>query len=92
MKKSKGVEYNLKHRYNISVDDYNKMLEEQNHCCKICGEHSSNNTKNKLYVDHSHKTGKVRGLLCNKCNTALGLLGDSIDVLSNSTSYLKQYD
>lgn len=51
----------------FSIPDYNKMLEAQNECCKICGRHQSL-FKTRLHVDHDHKTGRVRGLLCSLCN------------------------
>lgn len=76
-----------KTRYGITLDDYNKMFQEQNGCCAICGIHQSE-LKKKLHVDHSHKSGKVRGLLCGKCNLALGLLNDDIVVLSTAVRYL----
>jgi len=53
--------------------NYNQLLVEQNNCCAICSRHKSN-FKRDLDVDHCHKTGKVRGLLCVPCNTSMGLL------------------
>lgn len=58
-------------RYNISNKEYNELFEKQTGCCLICDRHQ-NNFKIRLAVDHNHKTGKVRGLLCSKCNTTLG--------------------
>ena len=67
----------LKLRFNITIDEYKLMLENQNGVCKICNmsETARKNNSNEvrmLCVDHDHKTGKVRGLLCNNCNRALG--------------------
>ena len=66
--------YLLQKKYKITMDDFEKMLESQNRVCKICGMDgkSKDNRRQHLCVDHCHKTGKVRGLLCMKCNTALG--------------------
>ena len=58
-------------RYNISLTLYNELLEKQNHCCNLCGLHTSN-FKRKFAVDHDHRTGKIRSLLCNNCNIGLG--------------------
>ena len=78
----------LKRKYNLSRDEYEALLESQNNCCKICGTHGTENTQGKLYVDHCHTTGKVRGLLCMKCNTALGLLDDNKDRITKLLDYL----
>jgi protein-arginine kinase activator protein McsA len=75
----------LKLRYNISIDDYEKMLENQLGLCKIC--HQSNQ---KLLIDHDHKTGKIRGLLCNGCNRGLGYFNENILALKEAIIYLVQ--
>lgn len=69
---------------NFTVSDYNKLLELQSHKCAICNK----KTKKRLAVDHDHKTGKIRGLLCTSCNHALGLLGDSYENISKFLNYL----
>ncbi len=71
--------------YGIDVEDYERMLEEQNGGCYICGDKPS---KRALDIDHDHKTGKVRGLLCSNHNRALGLLGDDLLLLTKSIEYL----
>jgi hypothetical protein len=59
--------------YGITVDDYNRMFEEQGGKCKICGTEEPKSRGNKHFaVDHCHTTGQVRGLLCNVCNIAVG--------------------
>jgi hypothetical protein len=63
--------HRLKYRYGITIEDYNEMLTLQVSGCSICGKTAKENGK-ALYVDHDHETGKVRGLLCYKCNTDLG--------------------
>jgi hypothetical protein len=72
----------LKRFYGISLEDYKKMVVEQNNACLICKrENVSGPWENKLVVDHCHKTGKVRGLLCDKCNKGLGQFEDNTDYL-----------
>ena len=79
----------LKRLYNISIEDYNQMFSNQNGCCAICKRHQSE-FKKALAVDHDHKTGQVRGLLCSGCNLALGNAEDSIEILSSAIQYLTQ--
>lgn len=87
--KTKAREYHLKATYNLTVEQYNEMLKEQNHKCCICGLDEVDN-KVKLAVDHCHKTGKVRGLLCKFCNVGLGNFKDNINSLSKAISYLSK--
>ncbi len=61
----------LKHHYGITIDQFNEMLAKQNNRCDICGKLSGTEKRN-FHVDHCHKTGKVRGILCNYCNPNLG--------------------
>ena len=81
--------YNLKRDYGITIDDYFLILQNQNYCCKICKKHESE-FKIAFAVDHSHKTGKVRGLLCMDCNIGLGLFKDDIMILDSAKLYLKE--
>lgn len=74
-------------KYNMTLDEYNVMLENQNYKCAICGKTKSENGKS-FAVDHNHKTGKVRGLLCNHCNVGIGYLGDSAEITAKATAYL----
>lgn len=71
-------------KYGLSVEQYREMLSRQGNCCAICKQELI-----QQYVDHCHTTGKVRGILCLKCNTGIGLLGDSIEYLQNAISYLQ---
>lgn len=74
----------LKAEYNITENDYNNMLTGQNGLCKICSRESSK----KLHIDHCHRTGKVRGLLCSKCNIGLGHFKDDPELLNKAVDYL----
>ena len=75
----------LKRTYNLTLDQYNKMLSDQNGCCKICPTELT-----KPHVDHCHKTDKVRGLLCSNCNTGLGLLKEDTRILNKMIKYIKE--
>lgn len=66
-RKQHNREYHYKYLYGISIEDYDRMLEEQNGVCAICGK--ADDTGKRLAVDHDHTTGEKRGLLCMKCNT-----------------------
>lgn len=80
--------YKLKSKYDITVEQYNLILDKQNGCCNICKRHHSE-FKQALAVDHDHTTGIVRGLLCRNCNQSLGTFNDSIDTLMNAVEHLK---
>jgi hypothetical protein len=70
--------YLYKRDYNITIEEYNKIFEKQNGCCAICSRHQSE-FKQRLCIDHDHKTGKIRGLLCHNCNRFLGYINDDIN-------------
>ena len=80
-----------KFRTGVSQEDFNQMFEHQNGCCAICKRHQSE-SKRTFSVDHDHKTGLIRGLLCNECNLFLGLAYDSTSILASAIEYLKQKD
>lgn len=75
-------------RYGITVEDYEQILSDQNGVCAICFETEDHFSR--LVVDHNHETGKVRGLLCNNCNRALGLFKDTQQRLLSAAQYLKR--
>jgi hypothetical protein len=82
----------LKRKYGIDYSDYQRMLEDQNHKCKVCGGDGFKlkETQNLLLVvDHCHDTGNVRGLLCHNCNRGIGLLQDSVSNLESAIKYLE---
>ncbi len=91
-RKEKNREGYYKKRYGVSLEEYNILLQLQNYCCAICNIHESklkHGRNQYLAVDHNHKTGKVRGLLCYKCNSALGFVNDGIQNLKNAIKYLE---
>ena len=71
--------------YGIQVDEFEAMMLDQDSKCYIC---LGDNGLIALCIDHDHKTGKVRGLLCNNCNRALGLLQDKPELLIKAVDYL----
>jgi hypothetical protein len=77
----------LKHYYKMTLEQYNTMKLEQNGVCKVC--FSACKTGRDLAVDHDHRTGKIRGLLCSNCNTVLGAANDNVDILLNAIRYLE---
>lgn len=78
----------LKHKFGITLKDYNQMLEDQDYKCKICGIHQDEFGKS-LIVDHNHKNGKIRGLLCQNCNIGIGNFRDNIKLLQKTIKYLR---
>lgn len=77
----------IKSRYGITVETYEKMLVDQGGVCAICKK--ACNTGKRLSVDHDHDTGKVRGILCQRCNRGIGHF-KSIEDLESAVSYLKR--
>ena len=76
----------LKREYNSTPNEYKMLFENQGGCCAICG---SRPEKKILSVDHNHDTGKVRGLLCNPCNMAIGNAKENPLILYNMIKYLE---
>ncbi len=78
----------IKNTYGMTLEQYDQMFEDQGGVCKTCGK--VNRDGRRLYIDHDHETGKVRGLLCHRCNSLLGYVKDDIDILQNMIAYLKE--
>jgi len=76
--------YHLKRKYGITIKDFEKMHKSQKGKCLSC------RISGKLVIDHNHKTGKVRGLLCRSCNQGLGMFQDSIFRLKKAIIYLQR--
>jgi len=84
-------EWGFKKKYGITVLDFDKMLAEQGGACLVCGTKDSGRTNSLvLCVDHDHKTGKVRGLLCHNCNVAIGSMQDNPALLRKAAEYLER--
>ena len=77
-------------RYNLNENEFLDILIKQNYKCSICDNEFKNNRY--AYIDHDHKTGNVRGLLCPRCNTILGFCNDDIEILKSAINYLIKYN
>lgn len=87
------IRFNLRTLYGITLEQYEEMLRAQGGVCAICKQdepaaHGRTGRKFKLSVDHCHDSGRIRGLLCQKCNRAIGLLGDDPATLHRAAAYL----
>jgi hypothetical protein len=88
--KKQSKNSNLIRFYGIKIDQYELMFSQQKGLCYICGKPECSSNR-QLAVDHDHATGKVRGLLCGKCNKAIGLLNDDISILKSAIEYLEKW-
>lgn len=87
--KRSRINTRLKSQFGIDIEDYEKMLDDQNGECAICGATQADIRKHRLHVDHCHDTDVVRGLLCSNCNMGLGKFQDSLELLERAVAYLK---
>jgi len=94
--KEKAIEtnkrWNLKRKYNITLEQYNELFEKQEGKCAICGRHQTK-LKRPLSVDHDHKTDEIRGLLCTKCNVIVGwyeILKDDLELVEKILNYINK--
>lgn len=79
----------IRNQYGITLAEYNAMLEAQNYKCAICNNEDEVEGR-RLAIDHCHNTGKIRGLLCGKCNRGLGLFYDNKKLLQSAIKYLNK--
>jgi hypothetical protein len=77
--------YHIHYEYNLTEAEYVRMAESQNGKCAIC------ESEEKLFVDHDHANGRIRGLLCNKCNAGLGYFKDNPYNLRKANDYLASF-
>lgn len=77
----------------MTIEEFNALLEMQHYQCAICHNPIVNDVafKNTYHVDHNHKTDRVRGILCSRCNTGLGQFRDSVEFLGNAIEYLNAH-
>lgn len=91
---SKRGSYLRRRKFGISETEFAELFNNADDKCQICKQpETTTNSKGEtkaLAIDHCHKTGKVRGVLCQKCNTALGGFKDSIELLENAIRYLSK--
>lgn len=85
--------WHLKKKYGMTLSDFASTLESQKGGCAICGGVSEKlSPKTRMVVDHCHETGKIRGILCDLCNTALGKFKDNPALLQSAIEYLRKYE
>lgn len=84
----KAKEIGLKSSFGMTLTEYNMRFNAQNGCCAICEMHQSKLSRT-LSVDHNHNTGEIRGLLCNTCNSGIGLLKEDIKIFRKAIKYLR---
>jgi hypothetical protein len=82
-------------KFGLSMEEYNEFMAKQDSSCAICNSsfsHKRNGQEARLAIDHDHKTGKVRGLLCGSCNRALGLLKEDKRIVQSAVQYLERVE
>ena len=94
-KRKKALKYWLKRNYGLTPADYEAIATSQNDVCAICEKPETVTIHDRiprLTVDHNHETDRVRGLLCRKCNSAIGLFGEDTHVLAGAIKYLTKIE
>lgn len=81
----------IKSRYGLTKIQLDLKFEKQNSSCGICKNKLDLN-KRSTYIDHNHKTGETRDILCSKCNTVLGFVNEDIELLKEFIEYIKKYN
>ncbi len=82
--------YHLRTLYGITVGDYERMLAEQGGGCAICSSSGTSKRNGRLHIDHDHDSGRIRGLLCSKCNSGIGQLQDDPTLLRAAAEYIER--
>ena len=83
----------LKLDHGITIEQFELLAKKQHGVCAICkSPPSKQNRKKRLCIDHCHKTGKIRGLLCSKCNHGIGLFGDDKAIIVSAVNYISHAD
>jgi hypothetical protein len=86
-----GRSWHLMKAFGISEDEYDAILSRQGGVCAICGSDDPKHSHGRFVVDHCHKTGSVRGLLCHSCNVGIGCLEDNPETLRKAIAYLLKH-
>lgn len=84
-------DWNLRTKYGIGIKDYEELLRAQGSRCAVCAEPHGTTRATTLHVDHDHRTGQVRGLLCANCNHVLGKVRDDVERLLALALYLERH-
>ncbi|MEE9377032.1 MAG: endonuclease domain-containing protein [Candidatus Lokiarchaeia archaeon] len=83
--------YHRVKKHDVNTTQFFSMLENQNHKCDICKQTLHFYDYGGVHIDHNHKTGEIRKILCFHCNVVLGLINDNRFVLANAILYLKKH-
>jgi hypothetical protein len=78
-------------RYGLSTQDFDALYDQQHGCCAICGLEEILCTKQKLHIDHNHKSGVVRALLCRGCNLMIGFAQENPQIMQLGVAYLEKH-
>ena len=89
--KERHVHNALLRKYGVTLDQYNLLRAQQDFRCAVCNDHEADVGK-KMFVDHDHVTGKIRKLLCTKCNVGIGMLRDSPDIMERAAKYIRDHN
>lgn len=85
---------NLRRNFGITPEQFDERLAQQGGVCAICGlvkhTYDKNGKPRSMHVDHDHQSGRIRGILCHDCNTGIGKLGDSVELLRSAVEYLER--
>lgn len=87
-RREQQIDSRLRNRYGISKDEYDAILLNQDGVCKICREFKPG--PKSMHVDHCHSSGKVRGILCSRCNLKVGLIENNRDWIIKADEYLRE--
>lgn len=82
--------YTLRHKFGMTVEEYEAKSEAQGHVCAICSK--PENGKRRMSVDHNHTTKAIRGLLCQRCNTLIGMALESEEIINKAIAYLRDWE
>ncbi len=78
-------------KFGVGLEWYNAKFAEQNGCCAVCGRHQSEFAR-RFHIDHNHKTGQLRALLCPNCNTVLGKVNEDVVILAKLADYIEKWN
>jgi hypothetical protein len=93
-KSGKARQVQIKCLFGLNAEDYDALVKKQDNKCAICRQPETAMLRGKvkaLALDHNHETNRVRGLLCSRCNVALGLLDDNVERVLQAALYLEQW-
>lgn len=79
-------------KFGLTLEQRDEMFASQNFCCAICKETNPRSKHGRWYIDHCHQTDKIRGLLCNPCNAALGMIRESLSTLESMRDYILKHN